>query len=90
MQPDDCQSVIKRQHNYEVETYTLRSIGENADGEEECPGVLDMGVLVCDKHDETDDSNQIEANHEDSTSSQLIGKVTTIDAAKDCGDVRWN
>jgi hypothetical protein len=51
-----------------VPGYTLWYVGVDTASSEEGTGVLDVGVVGRDLHDEADDGNESEADHEDSTS----------------------
>lgn len=67
---------------------TLRDVGVDARGHEEDTGVLDVRVLRCDLHDQAENGGDGEADHEDATSAETVGHVTTGDAAEAGNDVR--
>lgn len=69
---------------------TLRDVGVDTASEKEDTGVLDVRVVGSDLEDDTEHGGKSETDHEDTTSAQLIGKVSTSDADEASNDVRRN
>lgn len=73
-----------------VPGHTLGNVGVDSHGEEETTGILDMGVLRRDQHNKTKDRHKAEADHEDASSLESVGRPAASDTAETSNDVWWD
>ena len=66
---------------------TLRDVGVDTASEKEDTGVLDMRVVGSNLENDTEHSGEGETDHEDTTSTQSVGKVSAGDTAEASNDV---
>jgi len=69
---------------------TLGNIGVDSHSKEEATRILDVGVLRRDQHDKTKDGDKAEADHEDTSSLESVGRPSTGDTAETSHDVWWD
>lgn len=66
---------------------TLGNVGIDSHGEEETSGILDMGVLRSEQHDQTDNGDETEADHENASGLESVSCPSTCEGAETGNDV---
>lgn len=69
---------------------TLRDIGVDTASKEKASCIFDVRILGRNEHDEPDDGRDVEANHEDASSLELVGSEAARDAQEARDNVGWH
>lgn len=66
---------------------TLGNVGIDSHSEEETSGVLDMGVLRSEQHDQTDNGDETKADHENASGLESVSRPATREGAETGNDI---